>query len=98
MKTTNWLIPIEDDFNADDCDELITTYFNTYQTDIQPVREAYHQLYRNWTKTGAKLNRWKLWTDQYHYMSEAMFKLQRYMMSIKNDKVAQLDGICITPK
>ena len=97
-KTTNWLIPIEDDFTADDNDEILSGYFQSYQGEVASTRDAYHNLYRNWEKTNAKVNRWKLWTDQYHQMSEATFKLQRYMTSIKNDKVAQLDGICITPK
>ena len=97
-KTTNWLIPIEDDFTADDNDEILSGYFQNYQGEVASTRDAYHNLYRNWEKTSAKVNRWKLWTDQYHLMSEATFKLQRYMTSIKNNKVAQLDGICITPK
>ena len=97
-KPVSYLIPLEDDYEATDHEEILEDYYQAYVKNIAPIRTTYSQLYRNWMAINAKQNRWKIWTDVFNFMTEATFKIQRYMKSIRNDNIAQLDGICITPK
>ena len=98
VKLASYLIPLEDDYEATDNAEILQEHYQTYTTNIDPIRTTYSQLYRNWMAINARQNRWKIWSDLYNFMSEAIFKMQRYMKSIRDDNIAQLDGICITPK
>jgi adenylate/nucleoside-diphosphate kinase len=97
VKLASYLIPLEDDYEATDHEEILEKYYQAYISNIEPIRTTYSQLYRNWMAINARQNRWKIWTDLFNFMTEATFKMQRYMKSIRDDNIAQLDGICITP-
>ena len=97
-KSTVYLIPIEEDYQATDNEPILKEHYQYYENEIDLLRKQYTHLYRNWLIIDAKQNRWKLWVTLYNFMSESIYKLQRYMDNIKNDKIAQLDGVCITPR
>mgnify|MGYP003336635221 FL=1 len=78
--------------------EVMTDFIKSYKESIPAVKEAYHELYRNWETLNGKVNRWKLWCVAQKFLNGSNSQLQKYMKCIKSGNLAPLDGICITPK